>query len=91
MKAQRRHELRENDLVHYLRQGRDYLKEHGSKLAVALVVVIVVVSASLWVVRSRTQAVNQAWISRSALTFADHADLGLFGPRFCPLLADAAR
>jgi len=69
MKAQRRHELRDNDLVHYLQQGRDYLNEHGSKLAVALFVVAIVVFASLWVVRSRGQAVGQAWISRSALTF----------------------
>jgi hypothetical protein len=71
MKAQRRHELRENDLVHYLKETKNYLDEHGSKIVVGIIVVAVVVSVGLWVVRSRSRALGEAYISMSALTFPD--------------------
>ena len=41
MKAHRRHELRENDLVHYLYQSRDYLRKNGATLGIGISVVII--------------------------------------------------
>jgi hypothetical protein len=71
MKAQRRHELRENDLVHYLKEVKNYLDEHGSKIVAGTLVVAVAASVGLWVLRSRSRALGEAYVSMSALTFPD--------------------
>ncbi|UCF32410.1 MAG: hypothetical protein JSV78_08735 [Phycisphaerales bacterium] len=71
MKAQRRHELRENDLVHYLKETKNYLDKHGSKIVAGTIVVAVAASVGLWLVRSRSRALGEAYVSMSALTFPD--------------------
>lgn len=71
MKAERRHELRENDLQHALESTRDYLNENGARLGVAAVVVLVIVGAVSFGVRSRSAAYEDFWRQKNQLSFED--------------------
>jgi len=71
MKAERRHELKENDLVHFLYQARDYLGERANQILLIVVVVVAVIAVVSWSLRSSSRAVDDAYAELSSLTFAD--------------------
>ncbi len=71
MKAQRRHELKENDLAHALDVGRRYLDEHGQRVGMAVVVIVAVVAVTALTVRSQTAATGDRWQRMSELSFDD--------------------
>lgn len=73
MKAERRHELKENDLAHALEVARKYLDENGKRIGFAIVVVVAVVAGVGLSVRSRAAAVEDMLRRRSALKFDDPA------------------
>jgi hypothetical protein len=75
MKAQRRHELKENDLAHALLVARDYLYEHGTHVGVGLIVVVVVIGAVGLGLRSRAVAHEDLWRRKSQLPF-DKPEVG---------------
>ena len=71
MKAERRHELKENDLVHFLYQTRDYLRDRGSHILLIVVVVVAVIALASWSLRSSSRAVDDAYAELSGLSFGD--------------------
>lgn len=71
MKAERRHELKENDLAHALEVARKYLDEHGKRIGFAVVVVVAVMAGVGLTVRSRAAAMEDMLRRRSALKFDD--------------------
>ena len=71
MKAQRRHELKENDLQHMLEVTRKYLDENGKTIGFAVIIMAIAVSAIALTVRSRAAAVEDTWRRRNSLSFAD--------------------
>lgn len=71
MKAQRRHELKENDLSHALLVARDYLDEHGKQIGLAVVVVGAVVIGTALTVRSKGAAIEDHWQRKEELRFTD--------------------
>ncbi len=75
MKSQRRHELRENELAHALSVVRQYLKDKGSSLGLAAVIVMAVVSVLIVAVRSRATAVERVWQDKSSLRY-DNPETG---------------
>lgn len=75
MKADRRHELKENELAAYLRSTRDYLDQHGKQIGIGAVVVLGVLAAITFAMRARATAIEDVWRRRSALAF-DSFDTG---------------
>ncbi len=71
MKAQRRHELKENDLSHALEVARDYLDKHGKTLVMSVVIVGAVAAAVGLTVQSRSTAREDRWRRRADLAFTD--------------------
>jgi len=71
MKSERRHELKENDLEHYLSVGRKYLDENGKTIGFAVIVIAAAVTAVAMTVRSRAAAMEDTWRARQKLQFAD--------------------
>lgn len=71
MKAERRHELKESDLASALHGARDYLQKNGTQIGLAVVIVIVVVGAVSFTVRSRAAAIEDVWRRKAQLTFDD--------------------
>jgi len=71
MKAERRHELKGNDLAAMLESARDFLDRNGRQLGIGVVVVAVVLMAVMFLVRSRTAAVEDLWRRKAQLTFDD--------------------
>lgn len=71
MKAERRHELRENDLAHALEVAREYVQENGTKLGLIVIVVVAVLTVITIATRSASAGRAQAWEQRNALTFQD--------------------
>lgn len=71
MKAQRRHELKENDLSHAMTVARNYLDENGKSLFTTLLIVAVVAAGLGVMVQSRNTARDDRWRRRSELTFTD--------------------
>ena len=69
MKAGRRHELKENDLIHALETGRAYLQQHGKGVGLTVVAVIAVVLATSFVIRSRGAVSEDHWRQKSLLSF----------------------
>jgi len=61
MKATRRQELKTNDLAAYIQQLRDYLREHGTRVIVIGVLLIVAVATVLYITQSRAQMLNNGW------------------------------
>ena len=74
MKAERRHELKENDLAHLLDQLSEFLQKNGSRLGLAIVAVVVAVAVVGIAVRSRTAALEDAWQRKRSLSFETVAD-----------------
>lgn len=71
MKSERRHELRENDLVHAFEQTREYFKRNSANLGLLIGGVLIVVVIATVTVRSRAATAEQAWRQRGELSFAD--------------------
>lgn len=71
MKAERRHELKENELIQWLYSVRDYVSAHGTTIWWTVIVVLAVLVAALYVVRSRAQESAQQWEELKGLSFAD--------------------
>jgi hypothetical protein len=71
MKAERRHELRENDLVHAMEVGRDYLRDNGGRVGVVCLVVIVAAVAISFGVRSQEAAHADIFRRMDGLAFND--------------------
>lgn len=71
MKAERRHELRENDLLHALEGARDYVNQNGARIAVALVAIIGIAAAVSFGIRSRTAEYEDIWRQKNELRFED--------------------
>ncbi len=71
MRAERRHELRENDLLHYLQVTRDYFREHGGRIGVACIVVVAAALAVSFGIRSRAAAHEDIYRRKDLLTFED--------------------
>ncbi len=69
MKAERRHELKENDLTHAIEVGRTYLQGHGKSLGFAVLAVIAAVVVTSLVARSREAAAEDRWDKMSQLVF----------------------
>lgn len=73
MKAERRHELKENDLAHALSVARNYIDQNGGRIGIFILIffgAIIVVSLT---VRSRAAAIEDVWRRRSQLKFEDVA------------------
>lgn len=71
MKSERRHELRENDLVHALNVAKDYLDKNGGKITFIVVVLVVVIGGGTLFTRSRARAMEEVWQQRSDLKYTD--------------------
>ncbi len=69
MKAERRHELRESDLEHWLHSAKSFLNEQGRYVVLAIVAVAAVVVGTSMAVGSRTASQERAWQKRRALDF----------------------
>jgi len=75
MKADRRHELKENDLMLALDGARKYLDLHGKQIGLIAVGILVVFGAVSFGLRSRAAAVEDVWRRRNQLTF-ESLDVG---------------
>lgn len=69
MRADRRHELKENDLSHAIASGRAYLKEHGKGFGMVALAVVAVVAATSAIVRSREATAEDHWRQKAGLSF----------------------
>ena len=74
MKAERRHELRENDLAHAMQTARDYLSANAKQLGVFLVAAAAVVTVVSIALGSRAIGREEAWIQLQGLSFATADD-----------------
>jgi len=71
MKSERRHELRENDLIHFLHSTRDYFEKNlGRVVTIGAVVIVVLIVAGL-AMRSQARAMEDVWKAREKLKFTD--------------------
>lgn len=71
MKAERRHELKENDLLHAVDVVKGYLDRNGKQIAMGVIVVAVVVATVAFTVRSKTAAIEDVWRRKAQLRFDD--------------------
>ncbi len=71
VKTERRHELKENDLIHALGAARDFLDLHGKQIGLAVLVVGAIVVGTAMTVRARTAAIETKWRQKSELRFDD--------------------
>ncbi|UCG33404.1 MAG: hypothetical protein JSU68_01990 [Phycisphaerales bacterium] len=74
MKAQRRQELKTNELAETLRQAREFLEKYGTYVAGAVVVVVVILGALLWHRNSQLAEHRRQWedyynLERDAVQF----------------------
>ena len=75
MKAERRHELRENDLLHAMGVAKDYINENGGRIGLVIIGVFAVAMAVMFGMRSRAAAQEDIWRQKSELSFSD-GDVG---------------
>jgi len=71
MKAERRHELKENDLVHAIESTKTYMREHGTQVGLAVVAVIAVFAVTSIAMRSRAATIEEAWRRKITLDFSE--------------------
>ena len=71
MKAERRHELKENELIQWLYSTRDYLNEHAKAIWWIVLVGLAILVAVLYVLSSRAQEAIQLQEEARALSFTD--------------------
>jgi len=75
MKADRRHELKENDLLLALDGARQYLDVHGKQIGLIAVLILVVFGAVSFGLRSRAATMEDIWRRRNDLKF-EPVDVG---------------
>jgi hypothetical protein len=75
MKAERRHELRENDLAHALSVARDYLEQHSRQITIFAVVALALFAVVSFAMRSQVAAHEDVWRRKNSLSF-DGPDKG---------------
>lgn len=61
MKAERRHNLKSNELADSLGQLTSFLRQHGSKLLAGLLLVVLALAVGLYLYRSGKQEQERAW------------------------------
>ncbi len=71
MKAERRHELRENDLVHALGLAREYFEKNSGRITLFAVAALAVFAAVTFALRSRAAAHEDVWRRKNQLTYED--------------------
>lgn len=71
MKTVRRHELKESDLAQVLETGRQYLKDHGGRIGLLVLVAVVAIALVTLSRRSRAADIEDKWRVRDALSFSD--------------------
>jgi hypothetical protein len=71
MKAERRHELKENDLSHAISVARRYVEDNGKQVTIGVIVVVAVIAAVGFGVRSRTAGIEDVWRRKAQLSFDD--------------------
>jgi len=69
MRAEERHELRENELAKALVSVRAFLEEKGKTLAIALLGIVAIFAAITFASSSRTAKIESAWRSKGELKF----------------------
>lgn len=69
MRADRRHELKENELAQALQNARVYLDVHGKQIGMGALIVLAVMAAVTFAMRSRAAAVEDVWRRRNQLNF----------------------
>ncbi len=74
MKTERRHELKENDLAHFLSTTMEAAKQRGQTIVVIVVGIAAVVVVGTWTMSSRSQANVDAWASKRNLTYPNPQD-----------------
>src|SRR5687767_13440928 len=70
MKAERRHELKHNELADWLGEGMELLKPHATGIVLGLVLLAVIVVGSFWYFGGENHASSLAW-SRYFESFND--------------------
>jgi len=75
MKAERRHELKENDLAHMLTMARDYIDRNGGRIGLLILIVLGMAAVVTFALRSRTAAIEDVWRRRSELSF-ENVEIG---------------
>ncbi|MCH8819815.1 MAG: hypothetical protein IIB03_05780 [Acidobacteria bacterium] len=75
MKAERRHELRENDLLHAMGVAKAYINENGGRIGLVIIGVFAVAMAVMFGMRSRAAAQEDIWRQKSEFSFSD-GDVG---------------
>ena len=75
MKTTRRHELKENDLAHFIDTTRVYLGENGTKIGVVILVAIGAIAVVSITVGTRATNIEDAWRRKGQLVF-DSPDEG---------------
>ena len=78
MKAERRHELKENDLIHFLTTTMEAAKQRSQTIGVIVVAIAAVAVVGTWTISSRSRAKVDDWSSKAALTYPNPQD-GLLG------------
>ncbi len=71
MKAERRHELKENELAHAFSVARTYLDDNGKQIGLFVVIAGAVIAAVAFGVRSRAAAIEDVWRRKAQLEFED--------------------
>jgi hypothetical protein len=69
MKAERRHELKENDLLHALQVGREYLEKNGTRVGIWVIIIVAVAAVAAFGWRSRTVTSEDLWRRKSQLSY----------------------
>ncbi len=67
MKAERRHELKENELLHIIEQSKEFFNKYGTHILLGVVGVCAVALAMSWNSSARIQAVNEAYFDLDEL------------------------
>lgn len=74
MRADRRHELKENDLAHALELAREYLDRNGKRLGIVVLAVLAVAVTVTLTMRTRAASLEDAWKQKVALTYENVED-----------------
>lgn len=70
MKAERRHDLQENELAKDIGKSVEFIRTHLNKILIAIAAVVLVIAAILYVVNSRRSARQADWSSYQAYVVA---------------------
>ncbi len=90
MRADRRHELKENDLAHALEVAREYLDRNGKRLSIVVLVVVAVAVTVTLTMRTRAASLEEAWKQKVALTYENVEDGKQSLDKLAALLRDSS-